>query len=545
MFLSFPHADQGWLAWISMIPGFIAICGTGTKKGFWLGWLFGSLFYGFITSWFGIFGWEPLVVGSLFFGLYFAIFFIVYGYYTEKSAPASQWQRFLIAPMLWAAVEWLKAQGIFGFPWGDLGITQYKFQALLQTASVFGVYGISFVVVFVNNLIAETILAIAAFGNETGIKPWKEFPKPAFWSGAANLFKMLTAEKGENITLRTAWIASALLIPAILISGQLMVPMQVKVGDYESVCNGKVKVGITQINMNQYEKWHPKNLNKSLKLLEEGTKELVKNQAQVVIWPETAIPQTNPLNNYSLREFLTRIPVQNKVELIAGIVDKNSGNFFNTVIHINQEGEVVSKYNKIQLVPLGEYFPFPAFLKKYKIFDRIGNYTHGTELKIFDTPYGKFQPLICFESFFPYLARKGVAQGTQILVVQTNDSWFHRSNAAKIHYINGMFRAVENRVWLVQCANSGVSGVIDPWGRSLMETELFVQTNISCDIYPYNSPRTLYNRWGNIFPVTAGLAAIILLLLPVLRSNRKGNNKPDSKLQTQDKTKEKDKAETK
>jgi apolipoprotein N-acyltransferase len=496
-----------------MIPGFIAMNGTGTKKGFYLGWLFGALFYGLVTSWFGIFGWEPLVVGSLFFGLYFAIFFIFYGNFTSRTSPVSDWRRFVIPPMLWITLEWLKAQGTFGFPWADLGITQYKFQAVLQTASVFGVYGVSFLLVFFNNLIAETIMGLTAFGNETGIKPWKEFPKPAFWSGIVSLFKLMTAQNGESKYLRVAWIATVLLLPAILIAGQLMVPMQVRVGDYESLSDRKVKVGVAQVNVAQEHKWSPKNLIPTLRLLEDATKSLADEKVQVVIWPETAIPHGFPLNNMYLKQFLSRIPTKFEIHLLTGIVDRDGKDSFNTVILVKPDGQIAGKYNKIQLVPLGEYFPFPESIRKYKIFDRIGSYTHGKEIKVFETPYGNFQPLICFESFFPNFARKGVAKGAQFLVVQTNDAWFLRSNASKLHYVNAIFRAVENRVWVVQCANTGVSGIIDPWGKSLVETDIFTKTTISGEIYPY-SVKTLYNRWGNILPVITGIGAIILLFLP-------------------------------
>ena len=188
----------------------------------------------------------------------------------------------------------------------------------------------------------------------------------------------------------------------------------------------------------------------------------------MVIWPETAIPHRYPLNDPRMKEFIQRSARNNNVYLVTGLIDRDGKNTYNTVILVDQWGQILDKYNKMHLVPLGEYFPFPEKYRKY--FDkRIGKYKSGKELKVFKTPLGDFQVLICFESMFAYLARRGVKKGAQFLVIQTNDSWFLKSNAAKTHFIMAVFRAVENRVWVVQCANTGVSGIVDPWGRILAE----------------------------------------------------------------------------
>ena len=234
-----------------------------------------------------------------------------------------------------------------------------------------------------------------------------------------------------------------------------------------------------------------------------------------MIWPETAIPRFDPMNNIVLRNFILNNARSYNSYLLAGIADREGDKEYNSSILINPQGNIINTYHKIHLVPLGEYLPFPESFRKYKIFDRTGTYTHGKEQTIFSTPKGNFSVLICFESMFDGLARQMVSKGAEFLIVITNDAWFEHSNASKIHFINAVFHAAENRVWVVQSANTGYSGFVDPWGRIVDKTETFSRVDSEHEIFP-GKGGTLYTRLGNWFPVFC-LIGSFLLLFPFWR----------------------------
>lgn len=519
IWLAFPVPDKGIFIWIALIPALIAFNETGFRKGVLLGEVFGIGFIAIVINWFGVFGELPLIAGAIHFGLYYALFFSLYGWYSKKYPEKKHWQHYILPPLLWAGIEWFKSRGVLGFCWGSLGFTQYKFPALLQLASITGVYGISFVIVFVNNLIAQTLIAIGKYGEETGFRPWKQLPAPEGFRGVFQIISELVKTSGENPALRYSWIALILFFPAILILGRISVPMELKYGDYDNISDKSFKVGVVQPNMAQDIKWKPENYLPTLQTLREGTKSLADNGAQMVIWPETAIPHRYPLGTSDIRNYITGMAKDNNIYLITGLMDRNKLDQqlrYNTAVLIDPDGKIAGKYNKIHLVPLGEYFPFPKkYRKKLKIFDRIGDYTHGKEVKIFDTKFGKFSILICFESMFPDLARTGVKNGAEFLVIITNDAWFMRGNAAKTHFIMAAFRAVENRVWVIQSANTGESGIIDPWGKMLSETEIYTKTNISGQIYPANQ-KAIYTQIGDSFSIICLIAAFAIMFLPLV-----------------------------
>ncbi|MCD4782469.1 MAG: apolipoprotein N-acyltransferase [Candidatus Eremiobacteraeota bacterium] len=509
--MAFPNPNIGAFAWIALVPAFIAVAGTGFRKGFLLGEIFGAGFMASVIYWFKIFGIVPLIAGALFFGLFFALFWGLYGCFTKNKPVASSWTSYLLPPLLWMFLEWLRARGVLGFTWGLFGFTQYKFMSILQVASVAGVYGISFILVFVNNLIAESIRAFMEYADTTDLNLSKPHSIKSLFAGVFSLLRNILKSDTPYHTLRYAWIALLLLLPGILVLGRLSVPMQLKYDDYESIGKSPFEVGIVQVNMPQHIKWKRSNLEPTMKILAENTRFLAQKGAKIVVWPETAIPHAYPLNNPKLKEFIQWNARNNNVYLVTGLIDRDNKNAYNTVIMVDRWGQILEKYNKIHLVPLGEYLPLPEKYRKY--FDkRIGKYKHGKEIKIFKTPMGNFQVLICFESMFSYLARRGVKKGAQFLVIQTNDAWFLKSNAAKAHFIMAIFRAVENRVWVVQSANTGVSGIVDPWGRVMNETEIYKRCVVEGKIFPMNT-RTLYTRWGDLPAILAGIISLLILFV--------------------------------
>lgn len=520
-------ADQGWLAWLALIPALIATEKAGFGRGLLLGEIFGLLFIFVSAGWLGIFGWEPRLLASVFYSLFFGFTFALWGWFSVRFPAGSDWRGVLLPPAIWTAMEWLKGQGIFAFSWGFLGLTQYKFQALIQAASVAGVFGISFILVLFNNFVSQTILAIWPQRERILNLPWKEFgrkeSRKESWNEIVALLNEMFRSGAHHAVLRNGWAGFALAFLGIIILGVISIPYQTQLGAYEEVSSNRFKIGVIQPNVSLEEKGRPESRFIILQRLLIKTRKLTAEGSEMAVWPETAILQRNALDDPIVGKAIRSGAIINKIFLLTGLIDSEQDCYYNAAFLLSPEGKILDKYHKIHLVPMGEYLPLPKECRKCSLFDRVADYTHGKTMTVFETPKGKFSMLICFESMFDYLARRAVNSGAQFLVVITNDAWFERSSVAKGHFIMGIFRAVENRAWLVQCGNTGVSGIVDPWGRPVKETPIFTEQEFAVDIFPEKSG-TIYTKLGNWLPVLCFPFFIIIGLVEILniRKEAKG-----------------------
>jgi apolipoprotein N-acyltransferase len=271
-----------------------------------------------------------------------------------------------------------------------------------------------------------------------------------------------------------------------------------------------IRVGIVQPNLPQNLKWKPENLYPTLTLMRQETCSLAQNGLDLVVWPETAVPHRDPLNTPFIGNFVKDCAKMTGLMLVTGLVEWENRKPYNSAVLIEKKGNITDRYRKIHLVPLAEYLPF-EFLRKYKIFDQTGLFDQGKEETVFKTPFGNFSTLICFESYFDYLARRMVNKGAEFLMVLTNDAWYQNTNEAKCHFIMGIFRSVENHRWLIQCSNTGVSGIVNPWGKVIKETKLFEKTSFKEEVYK-SQHITVYTTLGNWFPVLCLILAIAAMV---------------------------------
>jgi apolipoprotein N-acyltransferase len=526
---SFPLPDQGWLIWFALVPALIAVQNLGFWKNLFLGYIFGFLFMYYTLEWFGFFGWEPHIFGSFYFATFFAVFFGLSGRCTRFFQPGKSWLRVLIPPMLWVGLEWFKAQGLMAFSWGFLGFTQYKFIPLIQISTITGVFGISFIIVLLNSIIAEFILVLGQESKAAGQQN-AENEKQTFFKRITVSPGKIFGENKEYQVLRRAMAGFVMLFTIIVVTGTLVVPRESYKKFAEKMNLEPIKVGSVQPNVEQHEKWKPENLQDSLNLLKEETEKLSLLGADLVVWPETAISHGDPLNEPRMRNFMKNAASLNNVALATGLIEREEDRKYNSSVLIEPSGEIVDRYRKIHLVPMAEYLPWADVLSKYEIFNRSDNYNIGEFITVFNSEKGKFSILICFESYFDYLARQMVNKGAEFLVVMTNDAWYLWTNEAKCHFIMAIFRSVENRRWLVHSANTGVSGLIDPWGRVLIETDLFTTTSFMGEVYPMTT-KTLYTKLGNWFPVTCLLGSILLMFIhcPPDKNRKKNIEKKNMK----------------
>jgi apolipoprotein N-acyltransferase len=400
------------------------------------------------------------------------------------------------APLVWVALEYGRAHTFFSFPWCLLGYSQHAQLPFIQIASITAVYGVSFLVVAVSSL-----LALAALDG------------------------------------RIAWRRGSLVAVFALVGGAWLLgrwAMTVPVHE-----TGRIVVGLVQGGIRQEDKWVPEsawdNIDRHLEL----TNEAARRGARLVVWPESAVPflfDENPALASLLRE-LTR---RRSISLFFGNDDRERpaagsspapgerlvmrrGRIYVGAKLLGPSGEISARYRKIQLVPFGEYVPLqPLFTigGRYaaKLVREVSDFTPGTEATTGDVDGHRIGGYICYEAIFPALVRRFAAGGAELLVNVTNDAWYGTTSAPYQHLAMAAFRAVENRRYMVRAANTGITAVVDPWGRVLERTRLFDRTVLVREV-PFVSGTTFYTRRGDVF---ARVCVALALALMAATFHRRG-----------------------
>ncbi len=270
-------------------------------------------------------------------------------------------------------------------------------------------------------------------------------------------------------------------------------------------------------------RWEPGSKEENLERYLELTEKAMKNKPELVIWPESAVNTYLRLDE-PIRKTLFNAVKEKNFYLLTGTLDSRKGKDFNSAFLISPEGEILQTYDKMHLVPYGEFVPggrFP-FLKRLAtkfIISAAGfapDFSPGKNWTIFSLPAENFATLICFEDIFPGLSRGFTKKGANFLVNITNDSWFGSSGASQ-HFAISTLRAVENRRYLLRAANTGVSGVIAPSGKILKKVgkngkTIFVSGFLDAEIQP-SSSLSFYTKFGDAPLMLFCLGLIIVLLI--------------------------------
>ncbi|MFH1386786.1 MAG: apolipoprotein N-acyltransferase [bacterium] len=435
--LAYPNFNLWWLAWIALVPFFYFLYKVkGWKQAGWCGFVFGVTFFSinlfWITTLFRFVGWWA-VVGwvclTVFQSIFISLFSIFYALFSNKQT--NRLTNFLVLPTLWTITEILRAWGPFGLPSGVVGYTQASFLPLIQIASFTTVYGVSFIVVMVNAALTPG-------------------PSPKGRGGVRTLFIVI------------------LLITIVIAYGDTTIRHS------SLVISHFPKLALIQPNIDQMDKMDPRKVNEIFNIHEELTRQATKEQPAIIIWPETAI-FSYLLRDPALLPRIQSLAKESEAWLIIGTPHYTvDGNAYNSLVSISPSGEVVSRYDKQRLVPFGEYLPFKPLL--YPFLKGTGFFDQGFDVNGNISPViaGNYQiaAAICFESTFPDTIKARVGEKTDFILTVTNDGWFGSSSAPYFHFNHGIFRAIENRKYFIQVGNTGISGVIDPYGRVLRRSTL-------------------------------------------------------------------------
>jgi apolipoprotein N-acyltransferase len=483
--LSFPNYNLWILAWFGFVPLFFILENKSKAKAFLFFYFTGVIF------WSGIIYWliHVTLPGTIVLILYLAIYFGIFGLIVSSiiHRPSSIVPS-LFVPSVWVLLEYLRGHLMTGFPWALLGHSQYLNLPVIQIADITGAWGVSFLVMLVNTTIyawvtkspshqvtriKKTVLTLLCIVITLGYGYYKLYPSPRHPAPPA----------GRHVT------------------------------------TSPVKVSVIQGNILQELKWNPGAKDYIINKYLGFSAQAVKDKPDLVIWPEAALPvilEEEPIFFERVKDFARG----NKTSLLLGAVTKRDNLYYNSALLVSGRGEPAGRYDKLHLVPFGEYIPLKRILPFLETIVPIGDISAGREYTVFSQGTRYFSVLICFEDLFPELASGFVKSGAQFLVNITNDAWYKKTSAAHQHLQASVFRAVENRVPLVRAANTGVSGFILPSGKiiSLVQDkngrEIFIDGYKAEKIALQKRPLSFYARYGDIFVALCFLFVLYGIISP-------------------------------
>ncbi len=401
-------------------------------------------------------------------------------------------------PFFWVAFEYLDGATDFAFPWLTLGTTQAADLPAIQFASVTGVHGVSFWILAVN-------IGTFFISRKVSRKEWALFSgKTLLALGCIIVLYALPRVYG-------AYELSRRRSPATSLEG--------------SASTTALRLGILQPNIDPFEKWD-RPVDPQVRILQGMTNALAQEKPELLLWPETAVPYYLLDGRHSASLALIRRQVDSlRIPLLSGVPDiifyRDSveappgskrtpvGTYyesFNSSVLFQPDSAPIQKYAKMLLVPFAERVPYSDFLSvlnaaKWNF--GMGGWNKGRDATVFtlrlpDGRQVRFSTMICYESIFPGFVARFVREGAQFLTVITNDSWWGNTSGPYQHIAIEAFRAVENRRWLVQCSNGGISCCIDPTGEVRSATEMFTRTSFVATVVP-GTELTFYSRYGDWF----------------------------------------------
>lgn len=501
--LSFPPLPFYILIFFALIPYFFVLEKRESLAGInRITYVMAFIYNAITLYWVG--SWQPdtdpfLMIAGVTLLFFNPIIFLIPStlYYFAKKSFNRRVALFLF-PLFWVAAEFLYSITDFRFPWVTLGHSLAYFKSFIQIAEFIGSFGLGILVIYIN---------VFAYLGHYNYRKKKKF---------------LVYE-----------IAALLLFLLPIFYGGIAIDNTEKV-------EKKVKVGIIQPNLNPWKKWEAGNVSQQLELYLELSQKEIDNGAELLIWPETALPVYLLAGGYektvqSIHSFCDT----NNVYILTGMPHANfyfdstkappeskktkSGtNYtsYNSILLFQPNSREVPMYGKIKLVPFGEkvplveHIPFLGDLIKWNV--GISSWNEGTEHKVFEIDLGKKKinvaGVVCIESIYPRFISEFVANDAELIVVVTNDSWYGDSSGPYQHKEMSVLRAVENRRSVVRSANGGISCVIDKYGKTLIETGMFEKNSFSYDV-ELNSDKTVYSKTSYLLPWISLVSSIFIMFV--------------------------------
>ena len=493
---AFPPFDYYLCAWVALVPLLLALRNKTPGAAFLTGFITGFVYFLGTLYWVShsmyYYGYLPVVICVLVLlllcaalSVYTGIFSVLFSFIQGKTrVPA-----LIVVPVLWVSLEYVRTYVLTGLPWSSLGYSQYKLLPLIQISDITGIYGVSFLVAALSGAIFDVI---AYRSDKTGEVPLNRWP----------------------LTLYIA-IYAVVLVGAVLYGS---VKLQGKAGGQE------IKVSLVQGNIEQDKKWDLRFRREVIDKYKKLTAEALKASPDIIIWPETAVPF---VFNYDkkLTEEIVSFQKELGTHLLFGsitakYIKPGKTDMSNSAILLSPKEDAPLIYDKIHMVPYGEYVPLRNFFPFItKLAGGIGDFLPGKEIVVMETPFAKIGNVICYEIIFPGLVRKFVDRGADVLVTITNDAWFGHTSAPYQHFSMAVFRAIENRVPVARAANTGISGFIDSRGRILDKSNIFVEAVMNGEI-TVGDKKSFYTKYGDIFVYICIISAVLLIAVRLFSARK-------------------------
>jgi apolipoprotein N-acyltransferase len=459
-----------------LIVSVVRQSGVGMRRAFLLGLTAGAVYFAATLYWLvetmTTFGGLPMIAAALaaallvaYLAVFPATFALVLAYLHRRMGSRAV----LMAPVIWVTTELGRQYVWDGFPWALLGYSQVTVLPIVQIVSLVGVYGLSGLLA----LTAATAALLLVDRSRTG------------WLCAAAVAAMVAG--------CAVWGAQRLRASPLLASGD------------------PVRVAVLQGNIAQDQKWNPSLAAAITERYIAMTREAIARGATFILWPESSTPfyfgedliRGGTIRRLANDAHVTLLIGSDSREPIAAASAAGSRTYryYNAAFLVKADGTVGSVYRKMHLVPFGEYVPLQSLLFFVgPIIAGVGDFapfTPGADPVLLQVDGHPASTAICYEVIYPNLIRRFVVNGSELLTTITNDAWYGRSSAAYQHWDQASMRAVEQGRYLARAANTGISGFVDPYGRVIEKTALFVDA-VSIHDVRFIRERTVYSRIGDV-----------------------------------------------
>ena len=478
---AFPDVAIGWLVFIALAPLLVAIVrARGNWEAFFLGWA------GMTTAWLIMVPWVvrvmshygglPYAVGVLLLialGLVLGLYGGLFGAIVKRLHLGQRFLPWLAVPLVWAAIEFLRTYFLSGFPWNLIATPLVDYPSLLQLDRFAGPYFLGALVVYPSVVIAwlatqrvppiARVVIVGVLGIVLLV-----------WWGTGLVATKLIArpQEGESIT-------AALLQP----------------------------------NISQEMRWDEANVMAIYRKMIDMTVEAAGRGAKIVVWPESTVPLSYTETQF-YRTSIEDLSRKHDIDIILGSVATDPAHpsrIWNSAF-LSSRGRTIGRYDKVRLVPFGEYVPLRRVLFfAEKLVHAVGEFEFGTN----EQPLGgklKYGLAICYEIVFPQITRSQVRNGADVLVTITNDAWYDGTSAPAQHLWQARLRAVEDDRYVLRAATTGISAFVDPTGQM----QSWIPMGREGIIYAKFEPRTTftpYVRFGDWFAWLASAAVVALLIV--------------------------------
>ncbi len=472
-----PNVHWHVLCWFLLLPFLEALEGSNLRRSFSLGWVWGTLIHLICFSWvidtvelysnlnlaLSVLAW---IMFSCYSGLAFGIMAFVYRLLVLRlSLPAVA-----VLPVSYIAMEYLFP---FIFPW-HLGAVVYGVIPLIQISDLFGVYGLTALIILVNGACWDLVRFLQ-----------RKISFPFLPVSLAVILLLATWGYG-------AWRMNAL---------------EVVRSEADRFTVGMVQPDIRiKERKNSWKREDIWNRYRSL------SRRVIRQGAELVVWPESAIhfAYRPKAASYSSSAILKRLVASFQKPVLFGSWSLGAEGPMNTAYLLNDRGEYQEQYDKVRLLAFGEYIPFADWFPPVKEWIQgVGDFEPGQRVEPLCAGDVCFGVLICYEAILDGLSRDFINKGARFLVNITNDVWFGDTKCPEQHLMLASFRAVENRTWMVRVANTGISACVDPFGRIHCRTPLYQQAERVCSVELLDVP-SVYRRWGDWFPQACSMLLLIL-----------------------------------